>query len=447
MHPNPGPYLGIALCVALLAGMPPVGGVDRTSARVVGIDEDRYERHDPISIQGDQDLMLGPPVGDDDGVREGSGTEDDPYIIARWRIPFDPGENPAIHVLGTSAHLVIEEIVFVPDDPSISGLNVWIHSSSNVTVRNLELAGAKADGADNVPEVLDMADVQNGRLDSVDLSGNGSIGFDASEVVAEEVTIDAWSGRVSMGTGTYTLRDIRVTTATHPHSRRGYAGGVIDLQRAGMDQDGPCRASVRNLTVRGSWGGGAGVRGEGCHLTLEDADIEAKEFGVQIRADASAQVRATRLQAIDQDPFEGEAGILLGDARDVEIEDVTAVGYPEGLTAEGSNFTVRRTGLVSETGGVVVEGSCSQCAIHNSSLWSVRNSGASTVDARWNWWGSASGPDDGAIEGSVLVEPLLSEPPDGVASLPEDGPGLPVPAWGGILAFAVAAVAWTRRPR
>lgn len=405
----------------------------------------RYETHDPISVTGDADLAddraAAPvlPSESDDGVRSGSGTDDDPYVIARWRIPFDPGDNPAIRIQSTTAHLVIRDIVFVPDEPSISGLNVYILGAENVTIRDLTLPGAQ--GSEYHPQVMVLDEgVERATVRNVTVEGDGTIvSSDSQQIHLQDLTIRGSEGWIQLGDGPYTLQDIQIRV--HDDGG-GYAGGAINF--AG-DTD-SCRATVRNLTVRGARGAGVEASGAGCHLTVVDADVTSNHWGAWVKNGATASITSSTFRRVGRS-LGARAGFALENAQDVEIEDVTAVGYPEGLTAEDSNFTVRRTGLVSETGGVVVEGACSRCAIHNSSLWSVRNSGPSTVDARWNWWGSASGPDDGAIEGSVLVEPVLSETPEGVAPLPEDAPGLPVPAWVGVLALAVAAVAWARRDR
>lgn len=447
----------IILAVAVLAvlvgsGLPVASAQPDGPVRAEPTGTTRYETHDPIAINGDADLAddqpTSPlPVGDDDGIRSGSGTEDDPYVIARWRIPFDEGQSPAIHVQGTTDHLVIRDIVFVPDDPSVSGLNVWIQGAENVTVRDLTLAGAQGPSDDNrVPVVLDSSHVRRVTVRNVTVAGNGTIAFsDGRQIRLEEVAVRGWAGHISMATGTYELEDIEVHV--RPEGRgEGDVGGAVSLGRDTDEPDGPCRATVHNLTVRGARGAGLEAKAARCHLTVTDADVTSNHWGARVTHGATASIVSSTFRRVGR-TLGARSGLSFEAAGRVAVEDVTTRDYPNALRSEGSNFTIRKASLGSRPvdgrdwtlWDIQVQGSCSRCRIRNSSTGSIKNAGTSTVDARWNWWGSTAGPPEGVVEGDVRTEPWLTEPPEGVEPIDRPGSALPGPV--AVTAFTAIALA------
>lgn len=81
------------------------------------------------------------------GVRGGSGAPDDPYVIARWSIV--PDGVSGVHLAGTRAHVVIEDVVVLGGAANIatcpvrrcSGAQVFLHDAENVTLRRAHVGG------------------------------------------------------------------------------------------------------------------------------------------------------------------------------------------------------------------------------------------------------------------------------------------------------------------
>ncbi|TML15084.1 MAG: hypothetical protein E6G39_07370, partial [Actinobacteria bacterium] len=62
---------------------------------------------------------------------------------------------------------------------------------------------------------------------------------------------------------------------------------------------------------------------------------------------------------------------------------------------------------VEETGTALATVTVTRNALAGNSVHAVNNTGATTVDARCNWWGQSSGPTAGETIGSVTSAPWL----------------------------------------
>jgi hypothetical protein len=89
--------------------------------------------HSDIIIEGDQNLTAA------QGVVQGSGTAEDPFVIEGWNIP--PSSSPAIEVSNTSSWLVIRNCTITGNSWYQDGVGVSIRLASNVTMENLMIYG------------------------------------------------------------------------------------------------------------------------------------------------------------------------------------------------------------------------------------------------------------------------------------------------------------------
>ena len=90
----------VAVLIGSIFGIGMIGG-ERDTHSMANIEVRGYTPHAPIYIHGNSDF------NSKHGVVGGSGTKDDPYIIAGWEIK-DKGNNEGIRIEGTTAYFVIE---------------------------------------------------------------------------------------------------------------------------------------------------------------------------------------------------------------------------------------------------------------------------------------------------------------------------------------------------
>ncbi|UCF10151.1 MAG: right-handed parallel beta-helix repeat-containing protein [Candidatus Bipolaricaulota bacterium] len=83
--------------------------------------------HEPIAILGNGEFT------EANGVLSGSGTEDDPYIIAGWEIDVPSGEAYGIKIENTSAHVIVRGVV-VSGANAQRGAAIRVGFASNVTL-------------------------------------------------------------------------------------------------------------------------------------------------------------------------------------------------------------------------------------------------------------------------------------------------------------------------
>lgn len=108
------------------------------------------EPHDPIHIRNDGDLVL-PDEVSGNGVRGGTGTPQDPYVIENWTISSD--EETAIRIENVRLHLVIRDVRLTQDaGPSRSGSEedvrsaISVYDSENLTIASVNVTGKQAEG-------------------------------------------------------------------------------------------------------------------------------------------------------------------------------------------------------------------------------------------------------------------------------------------------------------
>lgn len=91
--------------------------------------------HDPIKILGNADFTI------ENGVISGSGTQEDPYIIAGWEIDVPHGEPYGVKIENVSAHFVLRGLI-VQGALARDGAAVRLGFVSNATVERCTIANS-----------------------------------------------------------------------------------------------------------------------------------------------------------------------------------------------------------------------------------------------------------------------------------------------------------------
>ena len=91
--------------------------------------------HDPISILGNSDFTV------ENGVVAGSGTTEDPYIIAGWEIDVPAGTRYGIKVENTTAHFIIRGVI-LREAGDVQGAAVRLGFVSAATIEDTTIANS-----------------------------------------------------------------------------------------------------------------------------------------------------------------------------------------------------------------------------------------------------------------------------------------------------------------
>lgn len=128
------PTVAVTAALALVALLVMVGGSAAAQSR---------EPHEPIRITSDAELML-PDAIAGNGVRGGSGTVEDPYLISDWTISSD--EEDGILLQDVSAHVVIRNVQVIQDRPREGSRGIWLNRADNVQLEEVNVSGEQAYG-------------------------------------------------------------------------------------------------------------------------------------------------------------------------------------------------------------------------------------------------------------------------------------------------------------
>jgi hypothetical protein len=145
---------------------------------------------------------------------------------------------------------------------------------------------------------------------------------------------------------------------------------------------------------------------EGTRVTIDD--ITASNSGFELAAAGAAALSNVRLHA-GQEP-----GLVLGPGATAHDIVVTA-SAGHGVTVRGAGVQLTSCtiggntghGILAESGDVVIR----DCSLLPNGVEAAAAEPGAVIDARDNWWGDPSGPDAGAVSGTVTYEPFLSAAP------------------------------------
>lgn len=355
--------LGTAVGPALPASSDPSASGDGC-----GAPEDGYEDHAPIRIHGNDDFAHPTEVS---GVRCGSGTAEDPYVISGWELRplnlrvgsvddgagchstavagtdvgiFDPGagvgvKRHAIELVDTDEHVVIKDNYIHPRPDN----NQWINSR--------RLVGVYVENAANVR-------IENNRIGNTSEPRlyHGVCMKEAQDVVVGNNTIR------------HTVRD-----PLHVHE--------------GAD-----------IVLRGN--------------TL---DVPASETPYGLRVDETSGV------VIADNVIRGHKGpaIKTIDAPQPVIRGNTLAASGKGLLLEnGDGARIERNVVRDHVRHGIDIGLSRNVEVHDNNIhdnggYGLQNLDRPQVDAEMNYWGCPDGPDDADcddVAGTVDYDPWRSEP-------------------------------------
>lgn len=369
-----------------------------------------------ILIDGDADLDAA------HGVRRGSGTAADPFVISGWIVAQD--RLPAIALRNVTKHVVVERVLIPVQPPHTAAasclpsvalscypyLGIEVRGSSNVTLRDSHVMYGEAGIA-----VVDSRDVL---VERVTLGYAAPSGFRMPTAVAvigsDGVTIrqldlrGVQSGFLVRGSRGITIADnhldagnvtARVATLVGPVDSLVIAGNTFEGVRLYVD------GHASNLTLAGNTfrNGSAGFGG-GAPTTLRDSQLCGNSFE---RGGAAVHVGgSTNVTVVGNRLHHNTFGIRLGPSTGARVEHNDVTDHTaEAVVVAGEDTLLRHNRLEGNTRGVEL---------------------TMGGDARWNWWGDPSGPSGmGPGAGDPLVggpgtvvryDPWLAAPPAGPIS-------------------------------
>lgn len=92
-------------------------------------------RHEPITILGNRDFT------EENGVVSGSGTAEDPYIIAGWEIDVPSGARYGIKIENTTAHVIFRGLI-LRGAMDAEGAAIHLGFTSNTTIEDTTVANS-----------------------------------------------------------------------------------------------------------------------------------------------------------------------------------------------------------------------------------------------------------------------------------------------------------------
>jgi len=264
--------------------------------------------HVPIDIRSDGDFS--DPT---QGVRSGTGTADDPYIIADWRIrpallDLDPAA--AVHIQGTEAHVVLRDLVV----EAPFGRGVWLDGAQNVSIDGLALVGQG--------RALQLDDVRSVDVRDLDIKHSGP---DKTAAVLVDGAAGLYLGNVVVadGDGPGVLLRGLDNARVEGLQVSGHDGGLtvhgsrdvtlIGLRTDGNDGDGTALYDVQNLRLLGLVSDGQTGQGLASGRGLVVHDVTGELVGITVRGNHAhgakvwdSQVTLQAVRALDN----GAAGVL-----------------------------------------------------------------------------------------------------------------------------------------
>lgn len=361
----------IAACLATLIAISLAGaiGEEASAAQSEGNQDVQYEERSHIRIRGDQDLEEDPIEsqlpgyeGPDNGVRSGSGTEDDPFVIERWRIEYT-GAGSGVWVEATTHHLVIRDLQIWSDAPEgKQGHAIVVYAANNVQLERIEFDGLF------LPFLVSGNDIQIRDME-IPL---GKIEVEYSKrVLIEDVHIEGAEAGLRLAQSQGLVRDTFVNQTTDD-GRRHRDGGNKVVTGISVSDGGDC----------------------------DEGNTPSRWIFNNVRVIS----------------FEENSALWLACDVSVEVTDSLFQESKQGVhvRSEEATFVAKRSTFSGNEHGILVgeDASC-HCRITESNFFQndvhIENNGDRTVEAVDNWWGSPDGPAEGSIVGPVEYEPWLDE--------------------------------------
>jgi len=372
--------------------------------------------HPPIRITEDEGLegfvWTNPLTGETEprpgsGIRGGTGTAEDPYVISRWCITASSPEEPtplsllqgvdstAVLLEETNAHVVIKNITVI--GPFTNG--VHLGQATNATVQNNHFwRTSRAVFVDQSP----LTRVTENRIT---LHGGSGVSVQTSPgTVVDHNTIHYGNGN-----GIVTLSPDVLVAGNHVfHSA---ASGMYAIEGA---------VTVNQNSFEENRLAGAIVGERASQTSVEGNELRGNDQGIKLRG-SQATVMGNTIQNNDNQ------GIEISDGEDVFVaSNEVSHNNGSGILLEGDDVSnlqapsLQANHIHDNDVGLVIKGGVKDPGIHHNDIHANRGGvgldaqrADHPVDATENWWGCPDGPDDQACDnvlGDVVTEPWLSSP-------------------------------------
>ncbi len=352
----------------------------------------------PILVAGDEDFDS--PLS---GVRSGSGTAGDPYIIEGWDIV--PVATDGITLAGTTAHVVIRDNRI--HDAVGGGAGIRLVDSANVTIESnlIERTSQGVSVAAGGPVTIHDNDIAETAGDGIEvtrttpmaLTGNSLrlvsshgievIAADSPLVEDNEVVGARLSGiRFSPAAGAQTtgavVRGNRVEDSQNGLSAVAFDDGVIEGNVLGLaGHHGLSLQLARRTIVRDNDVFASGqveiVSGQQSEdVVVEHNRLSVREDGVMLDRDTRTTVRANTILAGAH-----EAIVATGStAALIEENAIDGAAVAVRLTGGTTDSVVRNNASTTDLWGISVEGGSADNLVHDNTIASSETeSAASTI--------------------------------------------------------------------
>lgn len=238
-------FLGSLVLAVMAAPAPALERADGTDGG--------YERHAPIRIEGNDGFHAS-----GSGVRGGSGTPADPFLISRWRIDVDSSSAAAIEITQTDRHVHVKDCKAKVSKGQ--GDAVVLRGVSNVTVDACHLTHGG---------IVVKDSHKNRLLNTTIIQGGGIEGQNVTDLLVANNTVISSSGD---GIGL----DASSSSAVVDNTVTGSSG-------YGIAVSGNNTTVANNLVVENGAGGGGGILAEGQGHVVEGNDlIDNENFAIVV---------------------------------------------------------------------------------------------------------------------------------------------------------------------
>lgn len=387
--------------------------------------------HVPIDIRSDTDLAS-PDVLGRNGVRSGSGTADDPYVISHWRIRTD-GVVPGIRIQDTTVHVRIHNITIEHGEGSVTAA-LFLARSHDIEVRDVVLSGRPADLWVHAIDTLHAERV---------IIPNGSLGLhetDQATLVRNQLGAGAIQGVVA---GPTTVRANVVASAP------GSLGSAIDVT-ALIEPGLTVTVVVDQNRVDSSEGHGILVRSASQARVCDNLVRDVAGAGIYLLgAHGEAEDRGAEVCGNRVERAGGEA-LFASNATALDVHNNTFTESRRGFSFLAIDGSVRDNFLTANDVGLAFlldshDGFPSvrhNVFLANEVAATSWTSLSGPFDLRENYWGTTADPGSAAtnfVEGDILYAPWCLDPSCTDLSEP-DARAAGIQSGAALLAIATAAL-------
>lgn len=372
------------------------------------------EARGSIVIVGDE------AFASENGVTEGSGSADDPFIIRDWRILTQGAHG--ILVRGTTKHLLIEDVSIVTDCDdwlACTRSAILLEDASNVQIRRIEYVGrgtvVEGISASNV-----TVEEQTWGLSVPSWLPESSVVIGADNVVDTGIRIlggrDWRIDRLAMKTGFYSIEADGVLNLTVENSS-------LETSVFAIASRGASNVELKNSTISK----GAISIGQVTGLTIRD--VVSRGGAILIYADEGRNEDVEICRTTVSDP--GSWSLLYLNATDrIRIAASRFVGGGGSVFLDDDDVRIESSSFTNSQGAGILAQTSTRFSIHSSTI-DLNDDGllaaGSNVVAKENWWGHMSGPSGvGPGQGNsiqawwgadVAYEPWKTTPPPAQAGV------------------------------